>query len=83
MSIIAHCATYNPKMATKMQDEKNEVYMLEQQQTNRSDFEKPAPIVGKQDYSGAHEVRLLRPLRPLLSLLSPSPLRPPPPMSKC
>lgn len=69
MSIIVHCATYDPGMATKMQDEKNEVYMLEQQQTNRSDFEKPAPIVGKQDYSGAHEVRPLLSLLSLLSLL--------------
>lgn len=47
-------------MAITTQDEKNEVYMLEQQQTNRSDFEKPVPIVGKQDYSGAHEVCFIR-----------------------
>jgi hypothetical protein len=39
----------------KERNEKNEVYMLEQQATQ--DLEKPVPIVGKQDYSGAHEVR--------------------------
>ena len=60
MSIIIHRATDNSKMAITTQDEKNEVYMLEQQQTNRSDFEKPVPIVGKQDYSGAHEVCFIR-----------------------
>lgn len=46
----------NGEMANMAKDDKNEVYMLEQQQTN--EFEKPVPMVQKQDYSGAHEVRV-------------------------
>ncbi|KAF2437594.1 MFS general substrate transporter [Karstenula rhodostoma CBS 690.94] len=42
-------------MASTTPVEKNEVLMLEQQMTNEPDFQKPVPIVGKQDYSGAHE----------------------------
>lgn len=53
------------KMATISQPEKTEVLMLEKQPTNVSDFQKPVPIAGKQDYSGAHEVR-----RAVLTLLS-------------
>jgi hypothetical protein len=45
-------------MATTTQAEKNEVHMLENQTTNDPDFIKPVPIIGKQDYSGAHEVCL-------------------------
>ena len=48
----------NITQAEKAETEKNEVYMLEQQNTNEPEFLKPIPIVGKQDYSGAHEVCL-------------------------
>lgn len=36
-------------------EKKDEVLMLEQQQTRDSTIEKPIPRVEKQDYSGAHE----------------------------
>jgi hypothetical protein len=42
-----------------MSNEKNDVVMLEQQQTRDDDIHKPVPIVSKIDYSGAHEARLL------------------------
>lgn len=42
-------------MAPTTTAEKNEVLMLERQQTNEPDFVKPVPIVEKQDRFGAHE----------------------------
>lgn len=38
--------------------EKNDVVMLEQQQTRESEILKPIPRIEKVDYSGAYEVRL-------------------------
>lgn len=35
--------------------EKNDITMLERTRTAESDVLKPVPIVGKVDYSGAHE----------------------------